>query len=131
MKTKIFLAFLGAVIITSGCVGTVSGTKTGALVYNRDQVQGRYQRSVDQVYQAAVQVVQSDGVMVTEYIPHDTTNTVRSLRGKVNQRNVWIRVAAESPQITDVTVQARTKVGGDVDLAHELEKEIALKLSAE
>ncbi len=50
MKTKIFLAVLGAAIITTGCVGTVSGTKTPALVYNRDQVQGRYQRSVDQVY---------------------------------------------------------------------------------
>ncbi len=128
MKTKIFLAFLGVAIITAGCVNTVSGTKTAALVYNRDQVQGRYQRSVDQVYQAAVQVIQSDGVMVTEYIPHDTTNTVRSLQGKVNQHNVWIRVAAESPQITQVTVQARAKVSGDVDLAHQLEKEIALKL---
>jgi len=131
MKTKIFLAILGAAIITTGCVGTVSGTKTPALVYNRDQVQGRYQRSVDQVYQAAVQVVQNDGVLVTEFIPHDTTNTVRSLKGKVNQRNVWIRVAAESPQITDVTVQARSGTSGDVDLAHELEKEIALKLSSQ
>lgn len=131
MKTKIFLAFLSAAIITTGCVGTVSDTKTPALVYNRDQVQGRYQRSVDQVYQAAVQVVQNDGVLVTEYIPHDTTNTVRSLKGKVNQRNVWIRVAAESPQITGVTVQARSGTSGDVDLAHELEKEIALKLSSQ
>ena len=131
MKTKIFLAILGTAIITTGCVGTVSGTKTPALVYNRDQVQGRYQRSVDQVYQAAVQVVQNDGVLVTEFIPHDTTNTVRSLKGKVNQRNVWIRVAAESPQITDVTVQARSGTSGDVDLAHELEKEIALKLSSQ
>ncbi|MGD0252040.1 MAG: DUF3568 family protein [Verrucomicrobiota bacterium] len=131
MKTKIFLAFLGVAIITSGCVNTVSGTKTGALLPNRDQVQGRYQRSVDQVYQAAVQVVQSDGVVVTEFIPHDTTNTVRALKGKVNQRNVWIRVAAEDPQITQVTVQARTKVGGDVDLAHQLEKEIALKLTTQ
>ncbi|MGA3283279.1 MAG: DUF3568 family protein [Verrucomicrobiota bacterium] len=131
MKTKIFLAFLGVVIVTAGCVNTVSGTKTAALLPNRDQVQGRYQRSVDQVYQAAVQVIQNDGVMVTEFIPHDTTNTVRALQGKVNQHNVWIRVAAESPQVTQVTVQARTKVGGDVDLAHELEKEIALKLTTQ
>jgi hypothetical protein len=131
MKTKIFLAFLGAVIITSGCVGTVSGTKTPALVPNRDDVQGRYQRSVDQVYQAAVQVVQSDGVLIKEYIPHDTTNTVRSLQAKVNKRNVWIRVGAESPQITQITVQARSGTSGDVELAHQLEKEIALKLSAE
>jgi hypothetical protein len=131
MKTKIFLAFLGVAIITAGCVGTVSGTKTGALVYNRDQIQGRYQRSVDQVYQAAVQVVQSDGVMVTEYIPHDTTNVVRALRAKVNQRNVWIRVAAVDTQITQITVQARTKTSGDIDLAHQLEKEIALRLASQ
>jgi len=131
MKTKIFLAFLGVALITAGCVSTVSDTKTGTLLYNRDKVEGRYQRTVDQVYQAAVQVIQNDGVVVTEYIPHDTTNTVRSLQGKVNQNNVWIRVAAESPQITQVTVQARTKTAGDVDLAHELEKEIALKLSTE
>ncbi len=131
MRMKCFWAFAGIAMVTAGCVGTVSGTKTAALVPNRDEVQGRYQRSVDQVYQAAVQVVQSDGVMITEYIPHDTTNTVRSLQGKVNQRNVWIRVSAETPQITQVTVQARTKTSGDVDLAHQLEKEIALKLASE
>ena len=131
MKTKFFAVFAGIAMVSAGCVGTVSGTKTGALLPNRDQVQGRYQRSVDQVYQAAVQVIQSDGVLVTEYIPHDTTNTVRALQAKVNQRNVWVRVAAVDPQITQVTVQARTKVGGDVDLAHELEKEIALKLTTE
>jgi len=131
MKTKIFLAFLGAAILATGCVGTVSGTKTPALVYNRDQVQGRYQRSVDQVYQAAVQVVQTDGVLVKEFIPHDTTNVVRSLQAKVNQRNVWIRVAAESPQISQVTVQARSGTSGDVELAHQLEKEIALRLATQ
>ena len=132
MKTKIFLAFLGVAIITTGCIKTVGGTRTAAVPFEKDRVAGRYQRSVDQVYQAAVQVVQSDGVMLTEFIPHDTTNTVRALQGKVNQRNVWIRVAVVDPQITEVTVQARTKWGNrDVDLAHELEKEIALKLATQ
>jgi len=132
MKMKIFLAFLGAVIITTGCIKTVGGTRTAAVPLVKDRVEGRYQRSVDQVYQAAVQVIQSDGVLVTEYIPHDTTNTVRALQGKVNQRNVWVRVGAVDPQITEVTVQARTKWGdSDVDLAHGLEKEIALKLTAQ
>ena len=131
MKTKIFAVLAGIAMVGAGCVGTVSGTKTAALVPNRDQVQGRYQRSIDQVYQAAVQVVQTDGVLVKEFIPHDTTNIVRSLQAKVNQRNVWIRVAAETPQITQVTVQARTGTGGDVDLAHQLEKEIALRLTTQ
>ncbi|MGD0744422.1 MAG: DUF3568 family protein [Verrucomicrobiota bacterium] len=132
MKTKIFLAFLGVAIITTGCIKTVGGTRVAAAPFQKDRVEGRYQRSVDQVYQAAVQVVQSDGVLLTEFIPHDTTNSVRALQGKVNQRNVWMRVAAVDPQITEVTVQARTTWGDrDIDLAHQLEKEIALKLATQ
>jgi hypothetical protein len=132
MKMKIFLAFLGVAIITTGCINTVSGTRTGAVPFQTDRVEGRYQRSVDLVYQAAVQVIQNDGVLMTEFIPHDTTNTVRALQGKVNQRNVWVRVAAENPQITQVTVQARTKGGNsDIELAHQLEKELALKLATQ
>jgi hypothetical protein len=133
MKTKIFLAFLGVAIITmvsTGCIKTVGGTRTAAVPFQKDRVEGRYQRSVDQVYQAAVQVIQNNGVMMTEFIPHDTTNTVRALQGKVNQRNVWVKVAAVDPQITQITVQARTKWGNrDIDLAHQLEKEIALQLA--
>jgi hypothetical protein len=132
MKTKIFAAFAAVAtiaIITAGCTSTVTGTKTGAVPFTKDSVEGRYERSVDQVYQASVAVMLANGVIVTEYIPHDTTNAVRSLYGKVNQKNVWIRVAAADPKITAVTVQTRSKMGvSDVDLAHELEKEIALQL---
>ena len=129
MKKIIFAAFAGMVIIATGCVRTVSGTHSPAITWSKDRVEGRYQRSVDQVYQAAVAVVQNNGVIITEYIPHDTTNTTRSLQGKVNERNVWVSVMAETPTITQVTVQARSGVGSDVDLAHELEKEIALQLA--
>jgi hypothetical protein len=130
MKTKIFAAFVGIAIIATGCVSTVTDTHTAAVPLQRDRVEGRYQRTVDQVYQASVQVIQHNGVIITEYIPHDTTNTVRSLLGKVNQCDVWLRVEAVDPQITQVTVQARTKWGNsDIDLAHELEKEIALQLA--
>ena len=130
MKKMIFAAFAGLVIIVTGCVSTVSGTHSPAITWSKDKVEGRYQRSVDQVYQASVAVIQNNGVLITEYIPHDTTNTVRSLQGKVNEKNVWISVAAVDPTITQVTVQARSTMGvSDVDLSHELEKEIALQLS--
>ena len=132
MKTKIFLAFLAVAIVSTGCIKTVSGTHTAAVSFGQDKVAGRYQRSLDQVYTAAVQVIQNNGVMVTEFIPHDTTNTVRSLQGMVNQRKVWIRVEAVDPRVTQVDVEARTKWGArDLDLVHELEKEIALQLQAE
>jgi len=130
MKKMIFAAFAGVVIIATGCVHTVSGTHSPAITWSKDKVEGRYQRSVDQVYQASVAVIQNNGVLITEYIPHDTTNTVRSLQGKVNEKNVWISVQAVDPTVTQVTVQARSTMGvSDVDLSHELEKEIALQLS--
>jgi hypothetical protein len=130
MKTKFFAAFAGIAIATAGCISTVSGTRTAAIPFTKDTIQGRYERSVDQVYSAAVTVIQNNGVLITEFIPHDTTNTVRALQAKVNQNNVWISVASVNPEITSVSVQARTKMGGsDVDLAHELDKEIALQLA--
>ncbi len=132
MKMRILAGFVGVsiAIIAIGCVQTVSGTHSPALSWGQDSMSGRYDRSVDQVYQASLQVVQTDGTLLTEYVPHDTTNTVRSLYGKVNDQNVWIRVEGIDPQITQVTVEARSKWGAkDLDLAHELEKEIALQLA--
>ena len=130
MKMKFFAILAGAALVATGCVKTVSDSHSVAMTWSTDQISARYQRSIEQVYQAAVTVIQNNGVVISEYIPHDTTNIVRALTGKVNQRNVWIRVMSDpQPGITDVTVQARTKVAGDADLAHELEKEIALQLA--
>jgi len=130
MKMKIFAVFAGIALVATGCISTVSGTHTAAVPFTKDTIDGRYQRTVDQVYQASVQVIQNNGVLITEYIPHDTTNTVRSLKGKVNQCNVWISVQAVDPQISSVAVEARSKMGiSNVDLAAELEKEIALQLA--
>ena len=130
MKITIFAVLVGIAMIATGCVSTVTDTNTAAVPLQRDRVEGRYQRTVDQVYQASVQVIQRNGVLITEFIPHDTTNTVRALQGKAKQCDVWMRVEAVDPQVTQVTVQARTKWGAsNLDLAHELEKEIALQLA--
>jgi hypothetical protein len=130
MKKKIFAAIggIGLALVITGCVGTVSGSHAPGF-YVPDSVMGRYERPFDEVYNTAVQVVNNDGVLIQEIIPHDTTNTVRSLEAKVNQEDVYIRVEAIDQQITQVTVQARTSVGGDAQEAHELDKEIALQLA--
>jgi hypothetical protein len=133
MKTKILAAFagIGMILLATGCISTVSGTKTPAMSFGADRFAGRYERTPDQVYQAAVTVINNNGVLITEYIPHDTTNSVRSLYGKVNSRNVWMSVAPVDSKITEVTVQARSRAGfRDQDLVHELEKEIALQLQS-
>ena len=95
----------------------------------KDSVEGHYERPLDQVYDAAKDVVKFNGTLVSESILHTETNTVKTVEGKVNQRSVWIRVEAMDPKVTGVAVQTRTKGGGtDIDLAHEIEKQIALKL---
>jgi hypothetical protein len=130
MKTKFFMALAVIALVTAGCVTTVSDTKTAGNPFGRDSVAGRYQRPMDEVYRAAIQVINNDGTLLTEYIPHDTTNSVRAFVGRVNQNKVWVRVEAVDPQITQITVEARTKWGNqDLDMAHELEKEVALQLA--
>jgi hypothetical protein len=129
MKMKFFAVLAGAVIAATGCVKTVSDTRSMAITWSKDSVTGRYNRSMDQVYHASMQVVVNNGVLVKEFITPGT-NIVRSLEAKINQRNVWIRVQAVDSSTTQVDVQARSSWGvSDVDLSHELEKEIALQLA--
>jgi hypothetical protein len=132
MKKLIFAFLAGTVLVAAGCVHTVADTHSAAMTWSTDKISARYERSVDQVYQAAVTVVQNNGVVLTEYIPHDTTNTVRALSGKVNDKNVWVRVEAVdlNKPITALTIQARSSWGvSDVGLASELVTEVALKLA--
>jgi hypothetical protein len=130
MKKAIFAVLGGAAMVLTGCVSTVSDTHSLATSWNRDSISGRYARTPDQVYAAAVAVVQHNGVLINEYIPHDTTNTVKALEGRVSNEKVWIRVESVDAKSTQVDVQARTSWGmTDAELVHELEKEIALQLA--
>jgi hypothetical protein len=131
MKTKLLFALLGAgaLVVASGCVSKVSGGHALGMPLGKDAVTGTYKRPVEQVYNAAVQVIKDNGVLVRESIVHGT-NEVKTIEGKINQRNVWMKVHAVDVQLTTVAVQVRTQSGGsDIDLAHELDKEIAVKLS--
>ncbi len=129
MKIKILLSLLGALVILAGCVGTVSGRKTAGVPLVRDTVEGRYERPVNQVFEAAKDVIKSQGALANEGTLYKETNEVKTVEGQVAQRKVWIRIEAVDPKVTSVKVQARTQGGsGDVDLAHQIEKDIALKL---
>jgi len=130
MKTKLFMGWLGAVLVVTGCVSTVSGGKTAAVPFVKDQVSGRYERSPEEVLTAARAVITSMGVLSKEGTLLIPANQPKTLQGKVNERNVWVRVEAIDPKITEVTVQTRTSAGGtDIDLAAQIEKQIAIKLA--
>ena len=129
MKQKIFLALVGVSLIGAGCVRTVTERTSFGVPFVKDSVEGRYERPLEQVFDAAKEVVKFNGALVSESTLHSETNLVKTVEGKVNQRSVWIRVEAMDPKVTGVAVQTRTKGGAtDIDLAHEIEKQIALKL---
>ena len=129
MKATILGILVGAaVLVTVGCVHTVTDRNTGGMPFVKDKVEGRYERPVEPIFQAARQVVSELGTLVNESTMYQT-NVVKTVQGKVNQRNVWIRIEPIDPKVTSVIVQARTEGGGgDIELAHEIEKNIALKL---
>ncbi len=135
MKMKFLAGFLGLAVLAVGCVDTVGGRKTAGVPFIKDKIQARYQVPLEQAFDAAKEVINAKGVLVSENTLYNQTNAVNNLaktiEGKVNQRSVWVRVEQIEPKISDVTVQTRTQGGGsDIDLAAQIDKEIALKLQA-
>lgn len=132
MKTKIFVALLGVSILAVGCVKTVNDRHTGGVPWVNDKFEGKYERSVDQVYNASLEVMKSMGTVSRQTLLTTGTNDVKTIEGKVMERNVWIRVEPVDTKITEVVVQARTKAGGtDKPLTHEIEKQIGIKLASQ
>lgn len=136
MKMKFLAAFLGAaaaVIVAAGCVSTVEGTTKAGVPFVKDRIISRYERPVDEVFQAAQDVVKFNGVIVRTSVVYGRTNMVDNIlhvvEGKIRQRTVWVSVGQLNPKITEVAVQVRTSGGGsDIDLTAEVDKQIALKL---
>ena len=129
MKKMIFAGLLGALVVVTGCVGTVGGGSTFGVPLVKDKVEGRYDRPLDEVFGASKAVIAEMGVLNNESVLHSETNQVKTAEGRINQRKVWVRVEAIEPRITSVLVQARTSGGAaDVELVHQIEKNIALKM---
>jgi len=136
MKTKFLAAFLGLAVLAVlavGCVSTVGGRKTAGVPFVKDTIKSKYERPADDVFQSAKDVIQFNGVLVSDGTLYGRTNTVNNLakvlEGRVNQRTVWVRVEQVNPKLTEVAVQTRTQGGGtDIELAAEIDKQIALKL---
>src|SRR5262245_4813240 len=129
MNKNLILSVLaaGLAVWTIGCVRTVDGgTKAGWPGF-RDQAEGRYEFTVQQVFDSAKKVLAANGTLKKE-------NTINhSLEAKVNQSTVFVRVDGvdTNKPITYVVVQARGPGGGaDADMAHEMEKQIALGLQS-
>jgi hypothetical protein len=130
MKTKMLVALLGGLVLVAGCVSTVNDRSTAAVPFVKDQFENRYERPVDQVYAAALDVIKRNGAVSRESIINPGPTQLKTIEAKVNGRSVWVRVEAVDTKITSVTVQVRTKAGGsDLQLTQDLLNQIGITLA--
>jgi len=126
MRKTVALLVAGIIAagVLSGCYSTPEGKMKAGVPFVKDQFEGRYQRPVPMIYNAAREVLQLNGTLVGD---NRVTNT---LEAKVDNRTVMVRVDEVEPGVSRVIVAARKKGGrADLDLASEIEKQIALKLA--
>ena len=125
MKKNLF-ALLTATILTialSGCYSTGDGHMKVGVPLAKDTIESRYERSVSQILDAAKKVLSHNGTLTSD------DAVTKTLVAKIDTRTVWVQVDEVEPKISRVRVQVRTKGGfGDVDLASEIDKQIALGL---
>lgn len=130
MKKLVVTAVLAVVVMSgAGCYKTKEGRYRAGMPFSKDTIESRYERPVEQVYQAAKATLEFNGALTAEGSSATGDTASRTLTGSVNKRSLWVQVDEVEPRITRVQVQARKSAGrGDVDLAAEIDKQIALRL---
>lgn len=125
MNFAALVAGLGLLTLTLGCYTDVQGDKKMGKPFSKDRLESRYERPVEQVFSAAKEVLAFNGTLTSE-------NTIaKTLEARVDNNTVGVKVEAVEPNITRVIVQARkSSGGGNVDLASEIDKQIALQLQS-
>ena len=125
MKRRLIVSILLCVfgLVLAGCYTTVDGGNKTGMPWMKDTIEGRYERSIDDLYEASLKVLNFNGTLVSE------NRINNSIVAKVDTTTVYVRVEPVGPTITRILVQSRTRFGRpDVDLSSEIEKQIALAL---
>ncbi len=108
---------------TTGCYRTQEGRVNAGVPFSTDTIESRYERPASQLFEAAKATLAYNGTPTSEDVVR------RTLAAKVNNRTVFIKVEELEPNISRIFVQARKSAGrGDIILASELDKQIALRL---
>lgn len=116
------ISVLGFVL--AGCISTVDGRREAGVPLIKDRVVRLYERPVLQVWAAAKDVLNSSGTIVSEDVMQSTVSA------RVDAKTVRVKVEELDKKTTRMTVQCRTKMGGsDLDLAGEIDKQIAIRLA--
>lgn len=129
MKTFLNLALVLAAVVLAGCVGTVTENQPGLKPAYQDRLEGRYLKSVDEVFEAAKRALNSFGTVSSEGKVLTGSNQVRVAEGEINGRRIYVRIEEIDPQVTGAIVQVRTRMGGtDLRIAKDLIRRIAVEL---
>src|ERR1041385_7377102 len=126
MRTNAFflLAVTTLAVVVSGCVSTVDGRREAGNPLVKDKLVRVYERPVLQCWAAAKDVLNATGTIYSEDVMQSTVSA------RVDTRTVRVKVESLDPKTTRMTVQCRTKGGsGDLDLAGEIDKQIAIRLA--
>jgi ribosome-binding protein aMBF1 (putative translation factor) len=109
----------------SGCIHTPEGRAHFGVPLSKDKIQSRYERPVDQIFTAAKDVLRFNGTLTSE-------NTLsKTIEARIDNNTVWVRVEEVEPNVSRVVTQARKRTGlGNLELASEIDKQIALQLQA-
>jgi hypothetical protein len=125
MRKTILLGMFAVVLggAVTGCYHTPDGRSRVGTPFVKDTFESRYQRTVPQIFEAAKEVLAHNGTLTGE-------NTINNtLEAKIDTRIVVVKVDEVEPGISRVLVQARSKARQpDLDLASEIDKQIALRL---
>ena len=124
MNMKILVLALAAGLggLTAGCVHTANDRTQFGIPFLPDDAEANYKQPVPQVVQAARDVIKEHGTL------EEDNSVNNSMKGRVNDANVYVRVDDKDGQ-SHLVVQCRTKGGAaDSNLAHDIDKQIALKL---
>lgn len=107
----------------SGCYRTQEGRVKVGVPFSTDTIESRYERPVVQLFEAAKATLGYNGTITSEDVVRKT------LTAQVENRTLWVRVEELEPNASRILVQARQSNGkGDVILASEIDKQIALRL---
>jgi hypothetical protein len=118
------LAISSLVFGAVGCVSTVDNRNLAGNPIGRDKLIRVYERPVLQCWTAAKDVLSVNGTIIHEDVMQST------LTAHVDTRTVLVKTESIDPKVTRVTLQVRTKFRNpDLDLAGELDKQIALRLT--
>jgi len=123
-KPVLAAALSALALFVSGCVSTPDGhSKAGIPFFYKDTLTRQYPRSVEQLVAATRAVLTRNGKLSVD---NSVDNTFKA---KINEHDVWVKITKVDDKTTQLVIMVRTALGADIDLAAEMDTQIALQLT--